>query len=119
MILMLNIKHTLMVTAMSLGLVMGGVAVVSAATSATDASTSHVTPAAVTETHVTPTAVTETHVTPTAVTETHATPAAVTETHATPAPVVKVHVTETHDTPVQHQQMNVAQPSEHYNTDMG
>ena len=94
---------------MSLGLVMGGVAVVSAATSATDASTSHVTPAAVTETHATPAAVTETH----------ATPAAVTETHATPAPVVKVHVTETHDTPVQHQQMNVAQPSEHYNTDMG
>ena len=102
MISILSIKHTLMVSTLSLGLVMGGVAVVSATTSATHANTSQTVPAHVTTTPVAPVAVPETHVTTKPVT-----PVAVPETHVTTKPVTpvaapKAHVTETHVTPVQH-----------------
>ena len=106
MILMLSIKHTFMVSALSLGLVMGGVAIVSATTSATHTNTSQTNP-----TQVTPAVVTPEVVTPEVV---------------TPAPVPKAPVKATQNNyhysdghsnmnPQQHQQMHVTHPSENHN----
>lgn len=136
---MLKIKNTLMVSALSLGLVMGGVAVVSAATSATDENRSQTTPTHVTTAHITPVAVTPAVVTPVATTKTHVTPAVATKTHVTPVAAPKTHVTpavavskapvtlapvkatqysDGHSTMTlqQHQQMHVTQPSENHHS---
>ena len=107
---MLNIKHTLMVSTLSLGLVMGGVAVVSATTSATGSNTSQTTPTHVTTARITPEPViTPEAVTPVPVTSEAVTPVVVTPVVVTPAPV----------TPVQHQITNVTHPTENHNTNMG
>ena len=90
---------------LSLGLVMGGVAVVSATTSATDANTSQTTPAAITPEVLTPASV-------------------------TPAPVPKApikatqnnyHYSDGHSNmnPQQHQQMHVTHPSENHQAGHG
>ena len=115
---MKNIKNTFMVTALSLGLVVGAVGIAGAATSTnyqkeiadwfekdpnpvvmhtntvatpvvTPVTTPVVTPAAETKTHVTPAAETKTHVTPAAETKTHVTPVAVTKAPVTPVAVTK------------------------------
>jgi len=130
MILMLNIKHTLMVSTLSLGLVMGGVAVVSAATSATDTpqtapthvTTARITPVATTPAVVIPAAATPAVVTPAAVPKTHVTPVAVPKTHVTTVPVKAIqnnyHYSDGHSNmnPEQHQQMHVTQPSENHHS---
>jgi len=116
MILMLSIKHTLMVSTLSLGLVMGGVAVVSATTSATPANTSQTTPTHVTTAPITPEAVTPAPVAPVDVT-----PAVITPIAVPKATQNNYHYSDGHSnmTPQQHQQMHVTQPSEHHNTNMG
>ena len=85
---MLSIKHTLMVSTLSLGLVMGGVAVVSATTPATHANTSQTTPTHVTTAPMTPEAITPVPVTPEAVTPVPVTPVVVTPVAVAPVAVV-------------------------------
>ena len=132
---MLGIKHTLMVSALSLGLVMGGVAIVSATTSTNDANTAQTTPTHVTTTPMNPEAITPVPVTPEAVTPVQVTPAPVTPVVITPvavapvavapAPVAKApvkaapkmyHYSDGHSAmnAQQHQQMHVTKPNENH-----
>ena len=123
---MKNIKNTFMVTALSLGLVVGAVGVAGAATSTNyqkeiadwfendpnpvvmhtnTVADPDVTPAVETKTDVTPAVETKTDVTPAVETKTHVTPAVETKTHVTPAAETRTHVTpaaetRTHVTPV-------------------
>ena len=123
---MKNIKNTFMVTALSLGLVVGAVGVAGAATSTNyqkeiadwfekDPNPVVMHTNTVADPVVTPAADTKTHVTPAADTKTHVTPAAVTPAPVTP-PQTNYHYNDGHSNmnPEQHQQMHITQPSENH-----